>query len=43
MHKDLSGSELHHWQSFVVDKAEEAEQVGKLMLSRHFPKPWGGL
>jgi hypothetical protein len=22
---------------------EEAQQVGKAMLGKHFPKPWGGL
>jgi hypothetical protein len=43
MHEELSGLELHHWRSFIVDKAEEAQQVRKEMLCRHFPKPWGGL
>jgi hypothetical protein len=31
------------WQSFTVDKVQEAQQVGKEMLGKHFPKPWGGL
>jgi hypothetical protein len=31
------------WQSFVVDEVEEAQQVGKAILGRHFPKPWSGL
>jgi hypothetical protein len=31
------------WQSFFVDEVEEAQQVGKAMLGKHFPKPWGGL
>jgi hypothetical protein len=31
------------WQSFFVDEVEEVQQVGKAMLGKHFPKPWGGL
>jgi hypothetical protein len=31
------------WQSFIIDEMEEAQQVGKAMLGKHFPKPWGGL
>jgi hypothetical protein len=31
------------WQSFVADEVEEAQQAGKAMLGKHFPKPWGGL
>jgi hypothetical protein len=27
------------WESFVVDEVEEAQQVGKAMLGKHFPKP----
>jgi hypothetical protein len=31
------------WQSIILDKGEEAQQVGKAMRGNHFPKPWGGL
>jgi hypothetical protein len=31
------------WHSFVVDKVEDAQQAGKVMLGKHFPKQWGGL
>jgi hypothetical protein len=31
------------WQSFIVDEVEEAQQVGKAMLGKHFPRPRGGL
>jgi hypothetical protein len=31
------------WKFFVVDEVEEAQQVAKVMLGKHFPKPWGGL
>jgi hypothetical protein len=31
------------WQSFVNDKVEEVQQVGKEILDKQFPKPWGGL
>jgi hypothetical protein len=27
------------WQSFVVGKVEEVQQVGKAVLGKHFPKP----
>jgi hypothetical protein len=30
------------WQP-VVDEVEEMQQVGRMMLGKHFPKPWGGL
>jgi hypothetical protein len=30
------------WQSYIVDEVEEEQQVGKAMLGKHFPKPWGG-
>jgi hypothetical protein len=28
------------WQSFIVGKVEEAQQAGKAMLGKYFPKPW---
>jgi hypothetical protein len=31
------------WQSFIVDEVEEVQQVGKVMLGKHFFKPWGGV
>jgi hypothetical protein len=31
------------WQTSVVDEVEETQQVGKAMLGKHFPKPWGAL
>jgi hypothetical protein len=31
------------WQSFIVDEVEEAQQVGKMMLGKHFSKQWDGL
>jgi hypothetical protein len=31
------------WQTFIVDEVEEEQQVGKVMLNKHFPKPWAGL
>jgi hypothetical protein len=42
MREELSGPELHHWQSFVVGKAEQAQQAGKWMLGKRFPKPCMG-
>jgi hypothetical protein len=30
------------WQSFVADEVEEAQQVGKAMIGKHFAKSWGG-